>query len=177
MVVAHVERRRCLCRFALSFTCDCPLPCPPRFFSLPPCPHLGWGMAEGRKNVAPLHRLSPASGHVDRFRSLAASLGVANAATTFYPCQPSCRPVTTHCLRPQASRGSLGRAHPSEARFPCGITRLVCGGPLPSLVTGLDRLLFRIPSFSPLCLPSCPDATRPSHAHRYPFVPRHLHFP
>ena len=57
-----------------------------------------------------------------------------------YPCQPGARPDTTHCLRPQAFRGSLARTHQSIDRSLAGHQahwrRLS-----PGLFTGQRRLL------------------------------------
>src|SRR6516162_6635111 len=49
------------------------------------------------------------------------------------PQRPSIRagcyePVTLYCMRPQAIRGSLEGAHPSDTRFPRGIPGTVYGG-------------------------------------------------
>jgi hypothetical protein len=66
---------------------------------------------------------------------------VAGAATTFYPCQPRLGPDTTHCLRPQAFRRSLARAHPSGNRSLCRQPRALIGGSHQVQLTGDGRPL------------------------------------
>ena len=100
------------------------------FPTRPPCPHPRWGQG-GRvgKKCCPSHRRPypvteppgqpPPGGFLRRRGCCDDLLSVPTDAQS----------DTTHCLRPQAFRGSLARTHPSGTRFPLGNTRNCCGGP------------------------------------------------
>ena len=90
----------------------------PSIFSPSHCPHGSWGSVRAKKCGTPIPPTISSQGLLEFQTILAASSGVGITPTTFYPCRPGYRPVTLYCMRPQAIRGSLTRAHPSDTRFP-----------------------------------------------------------
>ena len=65
--------------------------------------------------------------------SLAASSGSADTRDHLLSVPAFFKPDTTHCIRPQAFRRSLARAHPSDTRFPLRKPGTVAAAPTRSL--------------------------------------------